>query len=247
MSERESVPRTLLIAAGVALTCSALVSGAVYWLRPIQLAYGAIERNFAILVAAGLADGDESLADRDIVSRYLELDPRLVDLESGLFTDADAAAATNYDYRAAIDDPELNVEIPRDLDVAGLGRRPRLMPVYLLNDGRILRRIVLPVYGRGMWSTIHGVVSIGPDLETIAGVRFYEHGETPGIGDRIESPAWVARWEGKRMYADDGTLALRVDAITGATVTVTAIDKLARYWFGDDGYGPFLANLRAGQ
>jgi Na+-transporting NADH:ubiquinone oxidoreductase subunit C len=35
-----------------------------------------------------------------------------------------------------------------------------------------------------------------------------------------------------------------VDAITGATVTSSALGDIVRYWLGDDGYGPFLATLR---
>jgi Na+-transporting NADH:ubiquinone oxidoreductase subunit C len=107
-----------------------------------------------------------------------------------------------------------------------------------------------------MWSTIHGFIALGPDLATVAGVRFHEHGETPGIGDRIEDRAWLASWAGKRAYGDAGEVVLRiggtradpaahVDAITGATVTVGAVDRLVSFWLGPAGYGPFLAALRA--
>jgi Na+-transporting NADH:ubiquinone oxidoreductase subunit C len=257
MAERESVARTLAVAGGVALVCSLLVSSAVYWLRPIQLAYGSIQQNRAILVAAGLATIDDEISDRDIVDRYLEFETRIVDLDTDTFTDADESTAMSYEYRRAMDYSEQSVEIPRDMAIEGLARRPRYMPVYVLRRGRAIERIVLPVYGRGMWSTIHGFVSLSSDLATVAGVRFYEHGETPGIGDRIQNPAWAAQWVGKRAYADDGTLVLgigapaggspgdRVDAITGATVTVTAVNRFVRYWLGEDGYGPLLAKLRA--
>ena len=35
-----------------------------------------------------------------------------------------------------------------------------------------------------------------------------------------------------------------VDAITGATVTTDAVTQLIRYWFGPNGYGPFIDYLR---
>ena len=41
---RESIPRTMFIAVCVALFCSAMVSGAVFLLRPMQAAYAALER-----------------------------------------------------------------------------------------------------------------------------------------------------------------------------------------------------------
>lgn len=258
MSASESVPRTLAVAAGVALFCSLLVSSAVYWLRPIQLAYSSVERNRAVLVAAGLAERGAELADRELRDRFLRLEPRLVDLDAGRFASADASVIASYDYRAAAEDPERSRSIPPGEDIASLGQRPALMPVYLLRDGGDLERIVLPVYGQGMWSTIHGHVALEADLTTIAEVWFYEHGETPGIGDRIQNPEWLAQWDGKRAYDADGSVpiriggettadASRIDAITGATVTVTAVGRFVRYWLGPGGYGPFLASLRAGE
>lgn len=256
MNQRDSMVRTLLVAGGVAFACSLIVSSVVYWLRPIQLAYRSVEQNRAVLVAAGLAEETEALDDREIVSRYLELDPQLVDLDAGEFVSADASMTASYDYRAAADDPDAVRPISPEVDIASLGSRPRLMPVYLKRDGGRFEGIVLPVYGRGMWSTIYGYVALDSNLTSIARVWFYEHGETPGIGDRIQNPDWTASWVGKQAYRADGTVAFgiggggdatapeRIDSITGATITVSAIDRFVRYWLGNDAYGPFLATLR---
>jgi Na+-transporting NADH:ubiquinone oxidoreductase subunit C len=257
MPERESTVRTLAVAATVAFVCSLLVSGAVAWLRPIQLAYRSVEQNRAVLVAAGLAAPGEVLDDRAVVARFLELEPRLVDLDAGRYVNADAAMIAAYDFRAAADDPVASREIAPERDTASLGQRPLLMPVYLREEGGRLEAIVLPVYGRGMWATIHGYLVLDGDLQTVANVLFYEHGETPGIGDRIQNPGWIAQWAGKRAIGSDGTPVLRVgsgnadaaervDAITGATITVNAVDGFVRYWLGADGYGPFLSALRSG-
>ncbi|MGI9257220.1 MAG: NADH:ubiquinone reductase (Na(+)-transporting) subunit C [Gammaproteobacteria bacterium] len=252
MSERESVARTLGVAAAVAIFCSLFVSSAVLWLRPIQLAYQSIERNRAVLEASGLIQPEVELAEAQIVERFLGLDTRIVDLDSGTFTDA--VSTTGFDYRAAINDPNLTRPIPGELDIASLGRRPVYLPVYLLLDGAAIEKIVLPIYGEGMWATIHGFISLQADLVTVDGVAFYEHGETPGIGDRFLDPEWLAQWRGQRAYDENELVALRVgtdeggstgiDAITGATVTVSAIDDLVRYWLGEDGFGPFLASMR---
>ena len=256
MLERDSVGHALLVATSVALACSLVVSAAVYWLRPIQVAYRSVEQNRAVLVAAGLAQPQDLLDDAAVVERFLALESRLVDLDSGRFVNADVSVVGAYDYRAAMDDPEQTRAIAPPHDIAQLGRRPLAMPVYLQYQNGRLDRAVLPVYGRGMWSTIHGYLVLRGDLRTIASAAFYEHGETPGIGDRIQNPEWLAQWAGKRAFRDDGTLVLRVggaagapaeeriDAITGATVTVAGVDQLVRYWLGDDAYGPFLAALR---
>jgi Na+-transporting NADH:ubiquinone oxidoreductase subunit C len=254
MAERESILRTLTVAGGVALFCSLLVTATVQWLRPFQLAYRSIEQDRAILIAADLAPPGAALSNREIVSRYLALDVRLVDLDRGRY--ADDVDAVGYDYGAAADDPLRSAPLPRERDIAGLVRRPRYMPVYELRRDGALERLVLPVYGRGMWSTIHGFLALGPDLATVAGVNFYEHGETPGIGDRIQKPEWEAGWIGKRAYdaagravlrigGNGGTPEERVDSITGATMTVNGVDRIVRFWLGPDGYGPFLAAARA--
>lgn len=252
MSERESAARTLAIAAAVAVFCSLFVSSAVLWLRPIQLAYVAIERNRAVLEASGLIEPEAELTEGEIVERFLSLDTRIVDLDSGTYTDA--VSTTSFDFRAAINDPDLTRPIADELDISSLGRRPFYLPVYLLRDGTAIEKIVLPIYGAGMWATIHGFISLQSDFTTIDGVAFYEHGETPGIGDRFLDPEWLAQWRGQRAYDENELVVLRIgidegsptgiDAITGATITVSAIEDLVRYWLGEDGFGPFLASMR---
>ncbi|HEY5623531.1 MAG TPA: NADH:ubiquinone reductase (Na(+)-transporting) subunit C [Gammaproteobacteria bacterium] len=254
MAERDSVAKALGVAAGVAFFCSLFVSSAVLWLRPIQLAYQSIERNRAVLEAAGIVVAGVELAESEIVDRFLDLDVRIVNLDDGAFSDAVSPIA--YDFRSAIDDPDQTVAVPGGLDIAALGRRPALLPAYLAIDGSRIEQIVLPVYGRGMWSTIHGFISLRGDFATIEGAAFYEHGETPGIGDRIQDAAWLAQWRGQRAYDDSGRLVFGIgaagtardegiDAITGATVTVAAVENLVRYWLGENGFGPFLTAMRS--
>ena len=253
----ESRFRTIAFAAAVALVCSLMVATAAHFLRPVALAYEAMDFNRAVLDAAGLLALDADADDRAVVSAFLDFETRVVDLDAGQFTNAvDAASAS---FRAAIDDPTRLVPIPGAFDTAGLATRPRFAPVYLLLDRDRIELIVLPVYARGMWSTIHGVVALESDLSTIAGVAFYAHGETPGIGDRIERADWRAAWRGRRLYDDGGEFQFRigrdaaiqapeygVDSITGATVTVNAVGSAIRYWFSEHGYAPFLRRLREG-
>ncbi|GIT10162.1 MAG: hypothetical protein CM1200mP31_3310 [Candidatus Neomarinimicrobiota bacterium] len=37
-----------------------------------------------------------------------------------------------------------------------------------------------------MWSTLFGYIALGPDLDTVLGIQFYKHGETPGLGGEVE-------------------------------------------------------------
>jgi len=137
----DTFPRTLLVAGGVALFCSAMVSLAVYFLRPLQVGLQSLERNRAILVAADLLPPGE-VSDRGVVSRYLDLDAQVVDLDTGWFTGGfDAHAYDHWRLRdeglAAADDP-------------GADGRKRYVPVYLVRKAGSLQKIVLPVDGSGI-------------------------------------------------------------------------------------------------
>lgn len=258
---RDSVAHTSLFTLAVAVGCSLLVSLSVTWLRPIQEQYASIDRDRRVLAAAGLIEQGEDLSTREIAERFEMIEPRLVDLDTGRFADVDDPK--DYDYQAVAESETGSVEIPGPKNKARIGRRAPYMPVYLYRrDGR-LERIVLPVYGRGMWSTLRGYLALEHDLDTVAGLNFYEHGETPGIGDFIEKPEWQARWSGKHAYGEDGDPALGIardtmppddparryqtDAMSGATKTARGVTGLLQYWLGDHGYGPLLDRLREQQ
>jgi Na+-transporting NADH:ubiquinone oxidoreductase subunit C len=247
----DSPARTVAFAAAVALGCSLLVSIAVSVFRPYQLAYESLDRNRAVLLAAGLLEQDAQIQSRELVGRFLSLDVRFVDLMSGAAV-SDLSAA-DFDIEAAHSDAALSFGLPSEIDTAGIGSLPRYIPIYRVPSNQ---RIVLPMIAQGMWSTIFYYLSLEPDLNTIAGIAIYKHGETPGIGDRIENPQWLAGWRGKRIRNEAGAIAIRIgapdgmveepyriDAITGATVTVGGLDDSLRFWLGATAYGNLLAEI----
>lgn len=257
----ESTGRTLLVAAGVALFCSVMVSAAVIYLRPMQLAWAEIGRNRVIVGLAGLLEDPEQATDREVAARFLDLEVLLVDLASGQAArDRDALRYAARDAGTLARD---GVDIPEDMDRAQLGRRSRLAPAYLRFDGGVMRKVILPIHGQGMWAPIHGYLALEGDCNTVAGIDFDEHGETPGVGDRIEAPGWRASWEGLQAVGTGGEVLLaprgspraaaeagagsEFDAISGATVTVNAVTRIVQYWLGPHGFGPFLARCRAGE
>jgi Na+-transporting NADH:ubiquinone oxidoreductase subunit C len=147
-------------------------------------------------------------------------------------------------------------------DPAGVGRVPRIAPVYeLRRDGR-LHTAILPVRGRGYVSQIRGYLAVGADGDTIRGLAISEHEETPGLGAEIERPEWQRRWQGKRLRDDDGQLRIRVvreapsadspeaafeiQGISGATRTGDGVGELVRFWVGPMGFGRYLARLAEG-
>lgn len=248
---KDSVGKTFAIIGGLCLVCSILVSGAAVGLRPWQEQAKAQDRQSNILTVADLPVDNVARTYRE------RIEARLVDLASGRFVAGDA---DQYDMRSAAKDARLGEGIPAELDVAGLRRRARLAPVYLVRDAQgEVERLILPVYGQGLWSTMYAFIAVAPDGNTVKGITYYEHGETPGLGSEVENPRWQALWPGKQLYDEQGRVALRVikghaaegdkhriDGLSGATLTSNGVQHTFEYWMGPHGYGPFLEAIRKG-
>lgn len=255
----DSPIKAVIVVAATALLCSILVTLAAVTLQPIQRAYQDLERNRFLVGISGLTDGVAELPDRDVVSLFQRFEARIVNLDTGTFDNT--YNPDTFDTGKAAADPVLSIAIPAELDGAKLSRRSRLVTVFLVNDGDKLQRMMLPIYGQGMWSTIYGYIALEADLNTIADITFYEQAETAGMGDKILRPDWLAGWRGRKLYDETGSLRFRigggavdpaspaaryhVDGITGATVTVDAVMRMVVYWFGPHGFAPFLEFYRS--
>lgn len=257
MSDKTNdIRQTLLVALGVSLVCSVLVATAAVLLEPRRVQNEQRAIRYDILDVAG------RLTDAvDIDSAFDAIETRLIHLDSGEYADPGVDPAA-FDPRRAARDPELGLAIPAHLDVAQIDRRARLGRVYLVRENEELERIVLPIHGYGLWSTMYGFVAITPDAGRVLAIKFYEHAETPGLGDQIDDPGWLASWRNKRLYDDSGDLAIevikgsvrpndpraehRIDGLTGATLTARGVSNTVRYWLGEHGYGPYLAQLKEG-
>jgi len=246
--------KILFVAVALCLVCSLLVSSAAVLLGPAQQAQKDANRKLNVLLAAGLvADGERP----DINALFLRIEARLVDLDRGRFSDRLNPAT--FDERSAARDPQLGEAVPREQDIASIGRRARYATVYLLRDGDRLERVILPVHGYGLWSTMYAYLALDADLKTVAAINFYEQAETPGLGSEVENPRWQALWHDKQVYGPEGEVRLRVvkgsvdpagddaaykvDGLSGATLTGNGVSNMIRYWLGPNGFGPFLDNL----
>jgi Na+-transporting NADH:ubiquinone oxidoreductase subunit C len=257
--DNDSPLKAFGVVAATALVCSVLVTVAAVTLQPIQRAYQDLERIRFIVSITGVMQSVDEMSELEVISIFRDLDARIVDLDLGVFDES--FNPDTFDTRNLATDPQFSTIIPADQDVARLGTRARLATVYLVRDGDELRRIILPVYGQGMWSTIYGFIALESDLTTIAEMTIYEQGETPGIGDAILRSDWQARWRGRKLYdeqnsfrfsiaggtirSDSTDAAYTVDGLAGATVTTDGVMNLIRFWFGPSGFAPFLENFAA--
>jgi len=262
---KDSVSRTLMVALVLSIFFSVVVSTAAVTLRPAQIKNQNLDIKTNILSAAGMMESGSS-ADQ-IEETFERFDVRLVDLETGKFVEPSAVGVEDpmkYDMYKAASDPDMSTNIPASEDKAGIKRRPNVAKIYTLSQNGELTRVVLPIHGYGLWSTLYGFVSLEGDLNTIEGLGFYSHAETPGLGGEVDNPRWKQQWVGKELYADDLTepqIKLvkggvnadtrnkehKVDALSGATLTSRGVQQLVNYWMGDRGFAPFLKNLREGE
>ena len=265
MSNKESTSKTLIVAFLLCIVCSIVVSASVILLKPIQETNKALNLKTNILAAAGLlVDG---ATGEEIETLFTTIKPLIVDLDTGEYVDPGVVGkevALDYDQRKAAKDPNLSSVISGSDDIASIKRRVKYAKVYLVEAKGKVETIILPVSGYGLWSTLHGFLALEGDANTIVGLGFYEHAETPGLGGEVDNPRWKAFWPGKKVYnleqGDEPVIALvkgavdkskpnavySIDGLSGATLTSRGVTNLVQYWTGEQGFQKYLNRLRKG-
>lgn len=265
MPQRDSLQYTIVVALILCVVCSLGVSAAAVLLRPMQEENKRLDRRRNILDATGIAyseTGKEAsdLSKKQVNEFYEVIEERLVDLKTGMYTDE--VDIETYDAQDAVKsgDRELILDVGESPYRIGIKQHERIARVYLVkdfNDPTVIRQVVLPVYGQGLWSTLYGYLALKRDLETVQGLTFYEHGETPGLGGEVDNANWKAQWMGRKIFDEEGQPALGVakgpapqenlylvDGITGATITSIGVHNLVRYWVSEAAFGPYLERLK---
>ncbi|MBD3224711.1 MAG: NADH:ubiquinone reductase (Na(+)-transporting) subunit C [Caldithrix sp.] len=212
---------TFKFAAMVTIACSVLLAGAATMLKPRQEENVALDIKRNILASVDIKAGaGESLTRDDINRLYKEnIQEYVINSEGDILQDKD----------------------PNNID---FDKNPDLKPLYeFVKDGQIISYII-PISGKGLWSTIYGYLALEDDVTTIKGITFYQHGETPGLGGEIDKEWFKSNFEGKRIRNEEGELISitvikgkvenkippeeryhHVDGISGATLTARGVDQ----------------------
>lgn len=131
---------------------------------------------------------------------------------------------------------------PIGVNMAAEVKKPadeRMLPVFVCQSDNGTKYIV-PVYGAGLWGPIWGYIAMDDNGDTIYGAYFAHQGETPGLGAEIEKPAFSSQFEGKNIFAADGSFqsvkvvkagkepsqGAYVHAVSGGTITSQGVDKM---------------------
>lgn len=250
----DSLEKTINVALALCLVCAVLVSMATVALRPLQSHNKALDMKKNILDVAGLLENDTNI-DQAFKDR---IEAKLVDLSTGEYVDGNVE---EYDQRKAAKDPAQNEAIPVEKDIASIRTKAKIAKVFLVKDGGQLQSIILPINGYGLWSTMYGFLALEADGQTVQSINLYDQGETPGLGGEVVNPNWRALWKGKKVYGDNGEVALtlvkgtvdtsrpdavnKVDGLAGATLTSRGVSNLILYWMGPEGFAPYLNKIKS--
>ncbi len=271
--QRDGILNTLVVATVLCLVCALLVSGAAIQLREKQNENVELFRKRNVLVVAGM--DQDAIEKAGGVAKAFEalVTDTLIDLKTGedgsealakAMGVSVAEAFAKFDpnkaaKNASADSPLATPLTDRKADIAGLGAgRENYQHVYLFQPAGGGEPVwIFPVRGRGLWSTLEGFIALKSDLQTIAGLTFYKHGETPGLGGEVDNPSWKKKWPGKRAFDDNGDVAIKVvkgtadvsnqfgvDGLAGSTITSNGVTNMLEYWLGPDGFGPFISKKK---
>lgn len=255
--QRDSTLGTIVTAAVLCVVCSVVVSASAVGLKSFQDANKKRFQQRNILEAAGFTP--DEIKEQGIQKLFENIETQLIDLETG--EPATGIDEANYDQKEAAKSPDQSMEIPKEQQTFGFDRHEKYSRVYLMKEGGSLKKVILPIYGKGLWSTLYGFISLESDLNTIAGITFYEHKETPGLGGEVDNKKWKASWTGKLVSNESDDLKIeiikgqvdesspnadyQIDGLSGATITSRGVSNAVRYWL-EDGFGPFLDKLQSG-
>ncbi|RBP48332.1 Na(+)-translocating NADH-quinone reductase subunit C [Arenicella xantha] len=251
----DNIVKTIGVALLLCLICSIIVSGSATLLKPKQVANKLLDKKSNILTVSGLSDPSKTVDEL-----FKQVETRVIDLRTGEYTDA--VDADTFDQRKASKDAEYRIDLAKNEDIAGVGGISKYANVYLVRDQGEISKIVLPIKGYGLWSTLYGFLALESDGNTVSSITFYEHGETPGLGGEIENPKWQASWHGKQVSETIGNPVIRlikgsvdpsaadaehkIDGLAGATLTSNGVTNLVQFWMGDKAFGPYLKRVHEG-
>ena len=251
----ESITKTIGVAFCVCLICSLVVSFSAVSLRDLQNENKLNDKRIKILQAADIYNPDKEIKDQ-----FLKLETKFVNFETGKLMDTYMDfSLEEYDPILATRDSNLSSKVPTSEDIAVIKNRENIGKIFILrNDDYSINKLILPIRGYGLWGTLYGYISIENDFNTIAGIEFYDHKETPGLGAEVDNPKWKNLWAGKEIYQNgevsltvikgkvdntDKEAQYEIDGLSGATITSRGVTNMIAYWFGESGYSKLFKEL----
>ena len=206
-------------AVAMCVTVSAVLATLASALKETQQAAAEFDRQKNVMMAAGLIQAGDERSREELEKLFEEkVQEVTVDTQTG----AEVQGTAQEVAQKRKDSP----------------LRYRVVGAAQTDSGEVT---ILPVSGKGLWSTIYGYIALEADKDTVRGITFYKHGETPGLGGEVENPQWTGQWVGKSIRRQDGIGVIvkkgkvdasvarekkhYVDGLAGATITSNGVTK----------------------
>lgn len=219
---------TMTFAVAICVVVSSVLAVLANVLKDTQADAKEFDRQKNVLKAVGLYDPSAAeQPSREQLEKLFEdrIDEVVVDTKTG----------DTVDGKTAKDLVDLNKDDPERYRVAATAT----------DESGKLAAYVLPISGKGLWSTLYGYLALEQDKDTVRGITFYEHKETPGLGGEVENPKWTAKWVGKKILADGELRSITVkkgtvdesipeqkqhfvDGLSGATITSKGVERFVK-------------------
>jgi Na+-transporting NADH:ubiquinone oxidoreductase subunit C len=239
---------------GVCLVCSLGVSAAAIMLKDKQEVNAKVAQQEKILDVAGLMGPGGKLPAAEVQQLFEQrLIPVLVELETGeVVADVDGVSPAEYDMM----DAAKAANVMAETNDAKVRFQPKIGKLfYQVDDKGAVKKLIIPIEGYGLWGFLFGYIALEADGETISGITYYEHKETPGLGGEVDNPKWKGLWKGKKAFAPGKPeVAIQVvknasgeheiDSLSGATITSRGVTSMMAFWLGEHGFGKFLQKVR---
>ena len=249
---KDSALNIAFVGIGLCLLCSAIISLIAIQLRSVQNENVVKDMQKKIVSSAGL-----QLEYGSVENAMMNIKTIVVDLDQGKIVDINP---DSYELSKELREEGKYKFLSAENDIASIKKREKYSKVFIEYKDDKINTLILPVRGYGLWGILYGYLAIKSDFNTVAGLEFYEHKETPGLGAEIDNPKWKALWKGKKIYQENGEVSLKVikgnvlassdninyevDGLSGATLTCNGVTNLIAYWMGSDGFQNFINNLR---
>ena len=249
---KDSALNIAFVGIGLCLLCSAIISIIAIQLKSIQNENVVKDMQKKIVSSAGL-----QLEYGSVENAMMNIKTIVVDLDQGKIVDINP---NSYELSKELREEGKYKFLSAENDIASIKKREKYSKVFIEYKDDKINTLILPVRGYGLWGILYGYLAIKSDFNTVAGLEFYEHKETPGLGAEIDNPKWKALWKGKKIYQENGEVSLKVikgnvlassdnvnyevDGLSGATLTCNGVTNLIAYWMGSDGFLNFINNLR---
>lgn len=243
MLNKEKNSFSILFASVVCAVAAGLLSFASTQLRPLQEANAKLDKQKNILIVLKVGRDGERYGTEHVKAFYADT--------------ADQATVQKL-YEAYVRPGVVDLatgDVVEGADPEAIG--PGQAPIWsLVKDGKV-EAVAIDAIGKGLWSTLYGFLALESDFNTVRGITFYSHGETAGLGARIEEGWFQEGFVGKKIFGEDGKLVSvsvakgatakgdhEVDGISGATLTCKGVTGLLANEL--NAYGKWIEKNREG-